>query len=235
MLNHLIKTIQDSKRPEILTHEDRTYLLDSYNPLKEPTCSPLIAHTLTGIMDYLHAKVDSDHIKTPHVIHITNFDYVQLITELFGAWKQRDEVIIATTHDSQDIDGRWMDVASFILTLKTQFAQNEGKDHLIKIISGIPDVAARELTDNGITQSSAVKSEDYVELKCPVILKPYRTFTEIEQPDIQFVFRTRNGNFGTECALFESDGDLWKSETIRKIKAWFEEQMADTFAISVIA
>jgi len=67
-----------------------------------------------------------------------------------------------------------------------------------------------------------------------VVLRPYRTFLEIEQPASAFVFRLRRGREGElpTCALFEADGGRWKLEAIERIRDYLKEQLSE---IAVIA
>jgi hypothetical protein len=59
----------------------------------------------------------------------------------------------------------------------------------------------------------------------PVILAPFRTFLEIEQPKSKFVFRMRSGSESPSCMLVEGDGGAWKMDAMLKIKAWLSEKM----------
>lgn len=60
----------------------------------------------------------------------------------------------------------------------------------------------------------------------PVILAPYRTFPEIEQPLSKFIFRMKNDR-GPEAALFEADGKAWRNKAIRDIKEYLEKALED--------
>ena len=52
----------------------------------------------------------------------------------------------------------------------------------------------------------------------PVKLQPFRTFHEISQPEIAFVFRMKNSQSGVSCALFEADGGAWKFNAVHTDK-----------------
>ena len=80
-------------------------------------------------------------------------------------------------------------------------------------------------SDDGCTQVAtmtvgvAAKADAIV--PNPVLLRPYRTFQEVEQPVSQFVFRI--GDRGTpEFKLVEAEGGIWKTEAVRKIKDYLE-------------
>ena len=67
--------------------------------------------------------------------------------------------------------------------------------------------------------SKAVKA-----LPNPVTLRPYRTFTEVEQPASSFIFRCRqSGDDGVQFMLAEADGGAWRAEAMKNLKAFMEQ------------
>jgi hypothetical protein len=86
--------------------------------------------------------------------------------------------------------------------------------------------------DDGITQEVSVKRGMSGALKEPgsfkpiVVLKPYRTFREIDQPESQLLFRMKaeEGKVPT-LALFEADGGKWKIEAVQRIAEYFLERL----------
>ncbi|MGC4441273.1 hypothetical protein ABXW85_20645, partial [Streptococcus suis] len=70
-----------------------------------------------------------------------------------------------------------------------------------------------EIEDNGVSQvatvTSGVASLAKGKAPNPVLLRPYRTFAEVEQPASQFVFRIDKQ---ARMALFEADGKRWVQE-----------------------
>lgn len=222
-----------------LDSDGRIYMKQGYSPVKEPMADPLSLHTLTGIKDFIAQNIDGKVYTSPTIIHISDYNSVDLITELIGDWKQRETILSSRSFDHANVNGRWKTVEDFIIMLHSEFVKNDGRDYLLQLTSSITDSASAKIKDNGITQSATVRSGislvEEMEIKNPIILKPYRTFPEIDQPDIQFVFRIRKGGNGPECALFESDGGLWKIQTIQKIKAWFENELKDNERLRIIA
>lgn len=68
----------------------------------------------------------------------------------------------------------------------------------------------------------------------PVVLKPYRTFLEVDQPESAFIFRMKEGH-GVECAIFEADGGAWMMEAMQNIKAYLEKELEGMEQFTVIA
>lgn len=57
-----------------------------------------------------------------------------------------------------------------------------------------------------------------------MILAPYRTFLEVEQPESQFIFRMKDGPRG---AIFEADGGAWRNQAIVNIREYLKEQLSE--------
>lgn len=91
-----------------------------------------------------------------------------------------------------------------------------------------------------MTQKATVKtgiaSKGEAIVPNPVILKPYRTFVEVDQPLSQFVFRMKQDKYdGIQCALFEADGGAWKIEAMKSIKEYLKEQLEGIEGFIVIS
>lgn len=64
--------------------------------------------------------------------------------------------------------------------------------------------------------------------KNPVMLKPYRTFREVDQPQSECIVRlTSNPSALPKVALYESDGGAWRLEAVSKIVAHLSEALPD--------
>lgn len=56
-----------------------------------------------------------------------------------------------------------------------------------------------------------------------VVLRPYRTFTEVEQPASAFIFRCRQDQGKMQFMLCEADGGAWRSEAMKNIQTFMEK------------
>ena len=92
--------------------------------------------------------------------------------------------------------------------------------------------------DDGMTQRvtarSGISLVKQVSVPNPVVLAPYRTFTEVEQPKSPFVFRIRQTGDEVQAALFAADADAWKREAIANIRDWFEQHIPQDLREDVI-
>lgn len=230
MIKAAIEKIIDLRRPETITHEDRTYVIAGYSGLTEPCAEPIRTHTLTALVDYMVSEIDLDFLnQSQQLIHVADFNTVLLHSELFGPWHQRHGLMNCESHDYPSPG--WLPVEEFIIHLNADYVRAHDYEYLAKLVAGITQAAVKESTDNGITQTVTVKKGVSMvgqqEIKNPVMLQPYRTFPEVDQPVIEFTFRIKEVHGEPYCRLFESDGNRWKLDTIRTIKTWIENQLEE--------
>lgn len=79
---------------------------------------------------------------------------------------------------------------------------------------------------NGIKTGywSAATKEVLVEIKPRVMLRPFRTFLEVEQPESEFLLRV---DLDEGIGFFEADGGIWKLEAKKNIADYFLKNMGD--------
>lgn len=82
--------------------------------------------------------------------------------------------------------------------------------------------------DNGVTQTvearQGVALNAMVEIKPRVMLRPFRTFLEVEQPESEFLLRVDPDE---GIGFFEADGGIWKLEAKKNIADYFLKNMGD--------
>lgn len=100
--------------------------------------------------------------------------------------------------------------------------------YLLDLLSRISKDNGVTTNDNGVSQTVearqgiALKTKETVRPR--VLLRPFRTFQEVEQPESEFLLRLdEEGNIG----LFEADGGMWKLKARQTVKAFLEEQLAE--------
>lgn len=124
------------------------------------------------------------------------------------------------------------------LTIKLSIVPTENRDTLVQLISTVTTENGVSLADDGMTQRvtarSGISLGKQVSVPNPVVLAPYRTFTEVEQPKSPFVFRIRQTGDEVQAALFAADADAWKREAIANIRDWFEQHIPQELREDVI-
>lgn len=189
--------------------------------------SPLGTESLSSVEDYILHNTDGDALSNGRfIIHVEGPRSVTLYKEM-NKDKRRDCLLKAVANVSEFPFGRFMDVESFIINLQSSFVQDENTAALLAFIASVKTDTGVEQTDDGISQKvtarSGVSLVTSAKVPNPITLRPYRTFSEVEQPESAFVFRVKSDErSGVAMALFEADGSAWKHEAIVSIKKEFE-------------
>ncbi len=214
----------------------------TYSPRKlelideDPREAPIETGTLTSIVDYIKSSIDGTKL-TEVMIHVNNPRHVSLISKVSGFQRKRTVYITAGALVSNFMFEHWMDPETFIISLQSLFAPGGDKEKVLAIFGNIKSEAVQNHSDNGITQKVTVRSGVALVgpavVPNPVQLAPFRTFPEIEQPLSPFVLRVKDAGKDQPpgCALFPADGELWQTEAIKRIKAWFEGQIGTQIPI----
>lgn len=224
--------------PQAVELEGRPYTTGKVFPVNIPLPLTVSVHTLTAIVDYL--KENPDGLELDHlVVHVLSPKEVRVLSRLSGPFEERS-VYLASVHAVPEFEfGRYYDIESFVIALQSQFVQGELIAEILQLVGTIRDDMIKVYADDGVTQEVTAKNGiGRVENRAvpnPVLLRPFRTFAEIEQPDGRFVLRMKSGS-GTgsgrpAIALFEADGGVWELNAIQAVRDWLREKVPDEVAI----
>jgi len=191
------------------------------------------------------------HVDRPACIEVSGLDGVcklirteltKLNTVVMVQAKAHNEVEVMTTYQPDfsrsmlyraraDAPGlrtgfRGREVA--LIELRSLFIPGEGTAYLLDLLSRMTDENSVTTRDNGVTQQVEAKQgvslNVMVDVKPRVMLRPFRTFLEVEQPESEFLIRV---DAEEGIGFFEADGGIWKLEAKRNIAKYFETQLAD--------
>lgn len=197
----------------------------SHMPLKKvplPEVEALKLHTLESLVTFIKTeKFEPEEL--PLTVHIESYDTIKV----YGPVREdrgRELHIIVTAPTPKEISyGQFYDLEQFNIALQSRFVKNDDRDILLRFTGLVKEEKVRETGDDGIAQAVTIKTGVTTVANAvvpnPVNLAPYRTFSEIEQPESQFVFRMKDG---PAAALFEADGGAWKLKAIKSIKEYLE-------------
>lgn len=122
----------------------------------------------------------------------------------------------------------WNDQETTIIQLRSMFIPDGDVDYLLDLISSISKEDGIQSDDNGVSQAvtarTGVALKQIVPVKPRVILRPFRTFMEVEQPESEFILRLNND---AQVGLLEADGSAWKMRAKENIRSYFESQLAE--------
>lgn len=232
MTRDFIDKIQESAAPNQIDYFGRLFVDKHMTALpRGPVAKePLRTESLSSVVDYIihntdHAALGSSRF----IVHVEGPWAVTLYKEM-DEDKHRDCLVQAGANVSGFPYGRFMDVESFIINLQSNFVQDANTAALLAFIASVKTDTGVEQTDDGISQKvtarSGVSLVTSAKVPNPINLQPYRTFSEVAQPESAFVFRVKGDERnGVTMALFEADGSAWKHTAVVGISEYFKKQL----------
>jgi hypothetical protein len=214
----------------------RTY---STTPLHDPRKAEAVpetvaVHTLQGFAELVKGEEDGAyHEERGIFVHVASSGLVRLLTGIFGEFHQRVELARATAIVPGVTLGSFHDPETFIIDLLANYEPAGDREKVFEIVGNLKTEAVTTVADDGVTQQATAKAgvvrAANVHVPNPVMLRPYRTFREVEQPTSPFVLRLRGGGEGRmpSCALFECDGGQWRLDAIKAVKEWLQGELPD--------
>ena len=199
--------------------------------------------TLTAIMDYIGSC--SEEFPGNMILHIRDPKTVILKSEL-NAHRKRETLLIANAVVSEFPFDEWLNQEDFMVNIQASFLDDayahhlygmpaEEKEHPVSDLEAVKRMAGNaeqrnnvQYSDDGVSQvatamvGAGVKGD--VLVPNPVLLRPYRTFQEVPQPESPFVFRISDGD-RPKFKLVEAGGQMWRNEAVNNIKAYFVGQL----------
>jgi len=228
-----IEALDDAEDIEKRERNKRMRALEEgAHKIPSPDCIKVAS--LTGVVDFLNQhKPESFHVP-PAIVHVRGYNRVMVCSDVQKSG-QRIEFCSADLPGVEDNKnfryGEFYDQEFMIIALQSLFLPTPTVKTLLNIIGNVQDASSAHSTDDGISQSVAVRSGiascSEVNLPNPVVLQPFRTFLEIDQPASNFILRMRKNKGGPEFAFFVADGGLWKLMAIQAIKDFFKAQGVD--------
>jgi hypothetical protein len=223
MLKELAQYIVGMSKPELVDIDGKVFSdrnLKRYD-YQEPDA--LEFKSITGLIDYIASN--SDTFTEGTFIHINDYDRIELVSPLL--WDNSRETYAICVPDKINLKfNSFIDRESFNIMLQSGFVPTPDLELILSYIGNMSDNAVRTIGDNGVSQEVTIKQSTKglidVVVPNPVILRPFRTFTEIEPVCSSFVFRLKDGGY---CSLWEADGGKWKIDTMEELKDYVLESL----------
>lgn len=236
MIEKAFEWIKNHGKPEVIGvgenhYSDRTLYRVEQNTraksVETSTLTSLVNYTQSSIMDIQYYK----EAKNQLIVHVISPTQVKLYTVLDDD-RKREELMEVNAQIPAFSYDRFYDLEAFNIALQSKFIPNEDRELLLKFTGTAEAGTVGEYGDDGVSQKVTVKtgitSKTEAIVPNPVQLKPYSTFTEVEQPERLFVFRMKdNRNMGIEAAIFEADGGAWKAEAMRRIHQYLYDELRE--------
>ena len=229
-----IQKIEAMAEPKTFKFHGCDFASKDLSLIEPPAASSFTVSTLAAVADYVDRC--SAETRDNIIVHIVDPKTVSVFSALDDNVRSREFYITARTVVEEFPFGRKLELENFIIALQAQFEPTENIDAILKIVGNLSLETKLSVEDDGTTQRATAKTGiakvENVSLPNPIALSPYRTFSELDQPSSNFVFRM-SGDIGRgfQCALYEADGGRWKIEAIDRICKWLSEYLPDNCVI----
>jgi hypothetical protein len=232
MIKAAIDRILGLAEPTIITMHDTKYSNQKLERIRAPreyAPDTIKVHTLTGLRDFFANEHDMINESLGDIlgIHILSHKEVNIIGQL-----QPDNANTRFDYAKavMDLEGfsfnQFMDLERFIIALQSHFVPTEEIETILDHLGSLASEQVKENKDDGFSQTIQVRvgirMKSNVTIKNPIVLNPWRTFREIEQPPSNCILRLKESGGVMQCALYVADGNAWQLEAIEHIKAWLE-------------
>jgi hypothetical protein len=222
MIKEAIQYLTQLGKTETLEVGSQTFSTHKLHPVLAEQPVVLNVRSLSGLVDYLISNFDTDPLGEAKMVHVVSPTEVIAFSSFNRDYKRNDYIKANAMLPSFQFD-RWYDSEDFNIKLQSAFVSNKDRDIMLQVVGNIKEENVRAVGDDGVSQAVSVKTGvatvGTVMVPNPVLLAPYRTFVEVDQPESDFIFRMKNG---PSCALFEADGGAWKLQAMRNIKEYLQ-------------
>ena len=244
LTREFLEKVEEMVQPQTLTEGIRTFVDKPMHMLVDEIAAdtPLHTNSLSSVADYIKSNADFDALASDgrKIIHVEDEKTVWLYTEM-NSFKKRSALLLASAWVSSFPFGQWLSLENFIISVQANFVADEHRDELLSFVATVKQDTGVEQQDDGVTQKvttrSGVSLSRTSKVPNPITLRPFRTFSEVEQPESAFVFRIKaEEGCGVKAALFAADGDAWRHDAILKIRDYFQTHViAEDDSVIVLA
>lgn len=241
MIKEAIEMLLEEGRKQqnvIVEHMGVSYLMNSKG-LERITVpklrNPITVNTLSSLITYINEKIDKDlrNSEYPLLVDVVSPEHVRVVSQVYDF--DRITFLEAKAILPRFQFEKYYDMEEFIIKIQACFEKTEDVLKILQICGNIKEENIKTVGDNGITQGVTVKQgiamvQEMV-VPNPVLLRPYRTFIEVGQPESAFIFRMQDG---PRAALFEADGGAWRIEATEFIRQDISEKLEKGLAIVLV-
>ena len=225
MIKAAIEKILEMAMPNELELHGKLYTDKRLYPVPVPRAETLEFKSLLGLCDTIKAELSESN--TNIIVRVTSASRVDVYTSPYGNDNQRTYLYSCKAQLPVHEFGRFISLESMIIALRSKYVRTGILDEHVQLLGSIFEESSVTTLDDGISQSAVVKKG--VALKAnrtinPIVrLVPYRTFSEVEQPASDFLFRLKEGGM---AALFEADGGAWEIEARHNIAEFLRANLS---------
>lgn len=185
-------------------------------------------NTLNALIAYIRAGIANGEIKDKLYINVESPTKVSVTTPV-NEYGKRKVIACARRYSLNGFSfGSNYDFESFVVALRSKFVDDNGIKELLSILKTITSSNEIVNEDNGIVQSVVAKQGTKLgatKVSPTWELRPFRTFTEVAQPESLFLLRLVNRGDETAYALHETDGGEWAIRAMTEIRDYIADAL----------
>lgn len=221
------------------TYIDKDKTVTRFEP---PVPSTITVATLSGFVSLLENGFEG-YGNADALVQVTAFDEVKLINKTSDKYGRRQTFAIAKAMKTERNFrfNEFIPQEEFNIALLSMFVETTALSDFLAITGNIAKETEVRQQDDGMSQQvqsrAGVVLKRDITVKPRVTLQPFRTFTEVDQPVGDFIFRVRHDErLGNLCALFEADAGAWKLTAMNTIKTWLQNRLrtSDRAAVNTL-
>lgn len=234
-LQYVARLATDSQEIIVKDINGETYIKGDARRIPSDMASEMRLNSLDSTVDYIKDCINGRKFELPYVVNV-GYKEIDVYSGLNDRL-QRNSLIETTPSLPRISFDQWMDMESFVIQLKTCFVETENLNKLVAIVSSITDESKVSMEDDGFglkvsqVSGTTIKKPEEFQINPIVRLAPYRTFTELDQPESRFLLRVRDGG---KMALYEADGGMWKLEAQKNASDYLREALAEEIAVGTV-
>lgn len=201
---------------EFTTADGRTrYLLPDGRCLNDESAE-LPTMKLSSLSGIVSLAVNRQFgIWVPEMIKVNDDLSVSLYAECDPVYGRRPELALAVPMKARRFNfDSFMGIEEFVIGAQSCFVPTENLSVMLGAIAGVQLNDGQTFKDDGVVQTVTVKRgvslPTQKQVPNPIVLKPYRTFIEIDQPESKFILRVSENRDVPVAGLFEADGGAWR-------------------------
>lgn len=179
---------------------------------------------LDGICQLIRTELAK--VGTTILVQAKSYKTVEVMTTYLDDFSRN--ILYRAEADVPGLRTGFRDRETALIELRSLFIPGEGTAYLLDLLSRMSDENSVSTQDNGVTQTvearQGIALKERVEIRPRVVLQPFRTFLEVDQPESEFLLRV---DAEKGIGLFEADGGVWKLEAKKNIAAYFAKNLSD--------
>ena len=228
MIKEAIEHIEQMSDDPIQEIGDRRFLKHGFNEVVPPTPNEVQFFSLTSFVEFI--RMTETH-RDAAFVHIMAPTRVEFISELTDRETRKTYAMAGPLIDGHFDVGHWMTQDRIVTEIQAYFSDEADRAKLLRVVGNVKSSDSVTLEDDGVTQKVAtaagIVAKQMEEMPNPVILHPFETFPEIDQPAREYVVRFRGGaeHEKVTFALFAVPDPTFSFNACTAIKEWLEEHL----------